>query len=99
MKVQGFKNTRIRVAILQALKVEYPGSIDIKVLLFCLDTYGYPLTEEDLRAHLRYMEEKKYVEITRKKGRGFDLTHVTMTAKGWDLYDGIEEDRGVDVDL
>lgn len=99
VKVDGYKNKRIRIAILKALKAEYPGSIDIKVLQFYMETYGYPLLEEDLQAHLSYLKEKGYLSVNRKKGRGFDIMHVTMTALGWDLYDGIEQDKGIDAEL
>jgi hypothetical protein len=99
VKVEGYKNTRIRIAILQALKVEYPKPIDFKVLLFCMDTYGYPMADEDLRAHLWYLKEKGYVETEEKKGRGYYIMHAHMTAKGWDLYDGILKDGGIDAEL
>ena len=99
MKTEGYKNTRIRIAILQALKAEYPRPIDFKMLLFVLDTYGYQMTNEDLRAHLWYLKEKDYVKVEEKKGHGYYIMHAHMTAKGWDLYDGILKDGGVDAEL
>lgn len=99
MNVEGMKNRRIRVAILKALKVEHPGSIDTKVLYFYLDSYGYPLLEDELTAHLAYLQEKGYIKVERKRGKGYDISHVTLAAKGWDLYDGIEQDKGIDEEL
>ncbi|MBI5075620.1 MAG: hypothetical protein HZB62_10715 [Nitrospirae bacterium] len=95
-KIDSEKNKRIRIAILEALKTEYPGSLDMKVLLFFLDNLGYPLMDDMLNAHLRYLEEKKLLRIERKKGYGFQVSFATLTAEGWDLLDGHGHEHGID---
>lgn len=97
--ITGEKNKRIRVALLELLKTEYPGSLDLKVLQFSLDNLGYPLPEETLAAHLRYLEEKRYVTLERKKGYGFQIAFACLTAAGWDLLDGHAHEKGIDWEL
>ena len=99
VNINGKKNARIRIAIMTALKVEYPGAVDRKVLLFCMDTFGYPLTDEDLQRHIHYLEEKGLLATERKRGKGYDITHVAMTAKGWDHIDDIDPEKGIDDEL
>lgn len=93
------KNKRIRVALLELLRTEYPGSLDLKVLQFSLDNLGYPLPDETLAAHLRYLEEKSYVKLERKKGYGFQIAFACLTAVGWDLLDGHQHEAGIDEGL
>lgn len=90
------KNKRIRVALLELLKTEYPGSLDLKVLQFSLDNLGYPFPEETLAAHLKYLEEKGYVKLEGKKGYGFQISFACLTAGGWDLLDGHVHEHGID---
>jgi hypothetical protein len=93
------KNKRIRVALMELLKTEYPGCLDLRVLQFSLDNLGYPLPEETLTAHLRYLEEKKYVVLEKKKGYGFQIAFACLTATGWDLLDGHCHEKGIDEEL
>jgi hypothetical protein len=93
------RNRRIRTALLELLKTEYPGALDLKALRFALDSLGYPMMEGTLTAHLRYLEEKGYAELTRRKGFGFDIAFASLTAAGWDLLDGLTHDKGVDEEL
>lgn len=93
MRLQAEKNKRIRMTALELLKTEYPGALDSKILRFSLDNLGYSLRDEDLRAHLRYLEEKGLVRAVSKKGYGFDLTFVELTADGWDFIDGCARER------
>jgi hypothetical protein len=90
------KNRRIRVALLELLKTEYPGSLDLRVLQFSLDNLGYPMPEGDLTAHLRYLEEKGYAKLQRKEGYGFAIAFAKLTADGWDLLDGHRHEAGID---
>lgn len=90
------KNKRIRIALLELLKTEYPGALDTKILMFSLDNLGYPLTEDILEAHLKYLQEKGYALLEMKKGYGFKIAFVSLTAKGWDLLDGHIHEDGVD---
>jgi len=90
------KNKRIRVALLELLKTEYPGPLDLKILQFSMDNLNYPLPEETLAAHLRYLEEKGYLHLEKKKGFGFQIDFACLTAKGWDLLDGHCHEKGID---
>lgn len=93
------KNRRIRIALLALLKTEYPGALDLKALQFSMDNLGYPMPEAALGAHLSYLEEKGHLHVERKKGRGFEIAFASLTACGWDLLDGLSQDRGVDTRL
>ncbi|MBI4822651.1 MAG: hypothetical protein HY805_00245 [Nitrospirae bacterium] len=99
MNTESVKNRRIRIALLNLLKTEYPGALDLKAIRFALDNLGYPMLEGALEAHLRYLEEKGYVSLERKKGFGFDIAFAELTAKGWDLIDGYLRERGIDEKL
>jgi hypothetical protein len=90
------KNRRIRIALLELLKTEYPGALDLKALQFSMDNLGYPMPEPALAAHLRYLEEKGHAHVERRRGRGFEIAFASLTALGWDLLDGLSHDRGVD---
>ena len=90
------KNRRIRIAVLELLKTEYPGALDMKVLQFSLDNLGYPMPEDALAAHLKYLEEKGYVHLERKKGYGFEIAFASLSADGWDLLDGHLHEKGID---
>lgn len=90
------KNKRIRVALLELLKTEYPGSLDLRVLQFSLDNLGYPLPEDALSAQLKYLEEKGYVRLQMRKGYGFEISFAALTADGWDLLDGHKNEKGID---
>lgn len=81
------------------LRTEYPGALDFKALRFALDLLGYPMHGGMMEAHLRYLEEKGFVKVERRKGFGFDLAFASLTASGWDLLDGFTTDRGVDAAL
>jgi hypothetical protein len=90
----GVKNRRIRIALLELLKTEYPGSLDLKALAFALDSLGYPMPEGMLEAHLRYLEEKGFVHLEKRTGFGFRIAFASLTASGWDLLDGLEAESG-----
>ncbi len=93
------KNKRIRAAVLEILKTQYPGALDLKVLRFTLDNLGFPMTESSLSAHLKYLQEKGLLRAETKKGAGFRLVYASLTAKGWDLLDGNIAETGVDESL
>ena len=90
------KNRRIRIAILELLRTEYPGALDMKVLHFSLDNLGYPLPVETLGAHLQYLKEKGFAYLEQKKGYGFAIAFASLTAAGWDLLDGHIKEKGID---
>ena len=100
MNTTAAKNRRIRIALTELLKTEYPGALDLKALSFAMDNLGYPMPEGALTAHLSYLQEKGYVSIRRKSGRGFDIAFASLTARGWDLIDGLGvAEPGVDTGL
>ena len=99
MNTTSVKNRRIRIALLNLLKTEYPGTLDIKSLQFAMDNLGYPMPDGSLEAHLKYLEEKGYVQIERRKGFGFNIAFACLAAKGWDLIDGHIHEKGIDDEL
>lgn len=98
MRIEAEKNRRIRATVLELLKTEYPGALDTKILRFSLDNLGYSMRARDLEAHIGYLQEKGLLKADRKKGYGFDLSFVSLTARGWDLLDGCIRDKGIDGD-
>lgn len=68
-------------------------------MLFAMDNLGYPMPEGALDAHLSYLKEKGYAQVERKKGFGFQIAFATLTAKGWDLLDGLCHEKGIDDEL
>lgn len=99
MNTTGVKNRRIRTALLELLKTEYPGALDVKALAFALDSLGYPMPEGMLLAHLKYLEEKRLVQLEKRTGFGFRIAFASLTAAGWDLLDGLEAEPGMDARL
>ena len=57
------------------------------------------MLEGSLEAHLRYLEEKGYAKIERRKGYGFTIAFAWLTANGWDLIDGNIREKGIDEEL
>lgn len=96
MNTTGVKNRRIRVALLRLLKTEYPGALDTKALQFAMDNLGYPMPYGDLEAQLRYLEEKGYVSLKRRRGFGVEISFASLSASGWDLLDELIAEKGVD---
>lgn len=98
MNTTTVRNQRIRSSLLRLLKLSYPGALDLKALLFALDNLGYPMPEQELEAHLRYLEEKELVRIESRKGFGFSIAFAALAARGWDLLDGLVGECGVDIE-
>jgi hypothetical protein len=68
--------------------------------LHLLRRADYPLTEEQLKFHLNYLEEKGYVESKHLRAvrAGLEMTAVRATAAGVDLAEGrIAEHTGVEL--
>ena len=96
---------RIRGAILKLLAYEHgesldenPGTLDIKVLHFSLDNLGYTITEEELRSHLYYLENKKppLVKLEKRKTGKVEIVMISITPDGLDVLDGFKPDAGID---
>lgn len=64
-----------------------------------MDNLGYPMPGGMLDAHLKYLEEKGYVKVERKKGFKFQIAFASLTADGWDLLDGHIHEKGIDEEL
>jgi hypothetical protein len=97
---------RIRGAILKILAGEHgespnndPGSVDIKILHFSLDNLGYPITEEELRSHIYYLENKipPLLKMEKRKVGKVEIVMVNITSDGLDVLDGFKSDVGVDI--
>lgn len=58
------KNRRIRIALLNLLKTEYPGALDTKAIQFAMDNLGYPMPSGRLEAHLRYLQTRPSASIS-----------------------------------
>jgi len=99
LNTKSAKHRRIRSAVLNLLRTEYPGALDLRALRFALDNLGYPMPEAGLAAHLRYLEEKGFLKVERRSGFGFRVAFACLTARGWDHLDGLAEDEGVDARL
>jgi hypothetical protein len=84
---------------LNLLRTEYPGALDLRALQFAMDNLGYPMPSGTLEAHLRYLEEKGYAAVERRRGFGFRISFASLTAGGWDFIDGLEGEKGVDAEL
>jgi hypothetical protein len=85
--------------VLELLRTEYPGALDLKALQFAMDNLGYPMPDGMIEAHLRYLEEKGYVSLQKRKGYGFHIAFASLTAGGWDLLDGMCDEKGVDAGI
>jgi repressor of nif and glnA expression len=88
---------RIRGAILKLLACEHPGPIDFMVMHRLLDDLRYTITEEEMRSHLTYLEEKGCVKFERRKTGSVEIEMLTVTAEGLDVLDGFEPASGIDV--
>jgi hypothetical protein len=97
---------RIRGVILKILAGEHgespndnPGSIDFKILRFSLDNLGYTITEEELRSHIFYLENKTLplVKMEKRKIGKIEILMVIITSDGLDVLDGFKPDVGVDI--
>jgi hypothetical protein len=87
------------VALLALLRTQYPEGLDQKALQFSMDNLGYPMPDDRLLAHLAYLEEKGYVSVQKREGRGYSLMFAVLTARGWDLLDCGAGEAGVDGSL
>ena len=85
----------VRGLILSALIQEHPEAVDVHVVLRVLDDMQHTISDEELRHHLAYLQEKGYVELLNPKGKGYNINMVKITAKGTDVHDGYTEDPGV----
>lgn len=90
------RHDRIRHLILKALAPDYPAPIDAVVLRRVLSTMGYPMTENDMKAYVAYLEEKGLV-VTEQ--RPANILLIRVAARGLDALDARIEVRGVGQDM
>jgi len=84
------------VQILVEWQMEWMPAGELRLHL--LRRAGYQVSEEGLEFHLKYLEEKGYVETKHLRAvkAGLEMTAVRATARGVDLAEGrIAEPAGV----
>lgn len=93
------KYRQIRGSILQLLAHQHPGPLTIKEILFLLDDLGLTITEEELRSHLAYLEEKGLIKTEERTAGGITREMVRITADGLNVLDKFTKDVGVNVEF
>jgi hypothetical protein len=97
-------STRIKPDVSKAVRQEAERGSIVEILvewqmewmpvgelrLHLLRRAGHPPTEEQLKFHLKYLEEKGYVETKHLRAvrAGLEMTAVRATAKGVDIVEG-----------
>ena len=94
-KITTEKHKRVREIILRLLQKEYPHAVDSVVLRYAIDSLGYPLLEKEFDGHIEYLKEKGYIKKEVKGHSNMKIVLLSISAKGIDLLDGIESERGV----
>lgn len=90
---------RIRGAILKLLGHQHPGPLSLKEIHFLLDDLGYTIREEELRSHISYLEEKKYLKVDQRESGGIKLEMLLATGDGLNVLDRFTKDVGVNVEF
>jgi DNA-binding transcriptional ArsR family regulator len=94
------KYRQIRGSILQLLAHQHPGPLEIREILFLLDDLDLAITQEELRSHLSYLEEKRLIKIEERVAGGIKREMVRITADGLNVLDKFGPgDVGVNVDF
>ena len=94
MKPKLMRELRIRGIILELLKSDPQGFVDITDLQGRIYLFGYALLIEEILPHIRYLADRGYVRIEKKYGGS--IIHIYITSKGDDLVRCvIDEDPGV----
>jgi len=107
-KAEAFERGRI-LEILRENRGQYQ-SIAFMQLLRTAHLLDQPLSPEDLRAHLEYLCEKRYLDVTRRNElTGYKVSvlrsheqpdgivAVRLTAQGVELLDGAISDPNVEI--
>ena len=89
---EGIKNNVLRRRILEALKAEYPGAVDLMALRIALDSAGVQLTSRQLNAQVAYLHEGGFVK---HENPAEGVSFAALTKHGWDILDELLEDRGI----
>jgi len=95
MNIEMEKHNMIRVLILKILCPEYPKAVDAVLLRRCLADFSYPQSEKSLKSYLAYLQELGCIKVDEKKD--YDITMVTITAKGLDILDGRIAEPGIEI--
>ena len=92
MNMEAIKNNVLRRRILEALKPEYPGAVDLMALRFALDGAGVQITARALQAQIAYLAEGGYVT---HENPAQDVEYSALTKHGWDVLDALTNDKGI----
>ena len=86
------------IAVAKEITVEDPYTVDGAVLTSILKKHATLGSEQghEVRNAIRYLHEKKYLEVDWVRETG-DFTRVRMTTAGIDLCEGTLGDKGVDM--
>lgn len=95
-QMEGYKNKALRGAIMAALRANSPmGDHLIKMLL---EDTPYEATLENIKKELEYLEDKKYIELSKVSIKEIGVSRVVakLTSRGRDLLEGtLPPDGGV----
>lgn len=78
-----------------ALNPDAPTTMNKSVLVMTMEDLQVLPKDEDLRANLRYLEDKKYVEVEWSHDGTGDFKWVKLLPSGTDLVEGSTTDPGV----
>jgi DNA-binding transcriptional ArsR family regulator len=93
------KYRQIRGTILNLLAHQHPGPLEIREILFLLDDLDLGVTQEELRSHLSYLQEKGLVQIEERIAGGIKREMIRATADGLNVLDKFTKDVGVNVEF
>jgi hypothetical protein len=97
MVLDEFSNKRhnmVRRHILTIAAKSYPRPIDSELLRATLATLGYPMDGHALEFYVSYLAEKECLKVEKKEA--FEITLITITARGIDAMDGRLRDCGIE---
>ena len=93
-----YDNKHLRREILKTLHLMDFAFFRVTIVVDSLRPTGFPdLTESSLMAQTKYLEQKGFVELERKKNilTGEESDLISITAKGIDLIEGNCTDVGI----
>lgn len=96
IKIEAERHNRIRVLVLKILAPQHPNRVDAVLIRRLLADFGFPISEHSLKSYLAYLNERGCVAIEEKPQ--YDITLVSITAKGLDILDGRIAEQGIELD-
>jgi DNA-binding transcriptional ArsR family regulator len=92
------KYRQIRGSILKLLSHQHPGPLEIREILFLLDDLDLGVTQEELRSHLGYLEEKELVRSEQRIAGGIKREMIRITANGLNVLHEFAKDIGISIE-